>query len=445
MVEVLPGVSGSSYTKALLHVIQESHKNFSSVSKLQQLNEKYAMANQSLTQIAGQRRLSWGNIKHWGKDTLFLTATAPDFMHRVSILVAKMMGDGCWDAHVLNDDGELVYDYKLDNRFKDYRENNTSSPNYLKQKSLYLKMLEEFKKEGLTNKDGSELKEGDDLPQAYTSKTAQAIKNYSDLLYGHYDDESRSLLCDTFVGSFFLQYKTFVTAKLEQWTMEGGIYSTHLLELQQDSNGETLYEGIEYTSFDKDGNPVGMPERNIITETEFKKLSNEEQSKYRVYYDYSGLPMEGMAKAQLGFVKNLCTANIAEITEMAKDPTERGYFMLGFHDMWLMCLLEILAQFIFGSAVGAKSMKRQDIYAQIKKSDPITQLAYNVVTGSFQDSQFFNVLGNFTQAPPMITSAQRFARNTMATLTGHQTLGYTVVRSFGALSDLQGIVKRFQD
>ena len=35
-------------------------------------------------------------------------------------------------------------------------------------------------------------------------------------LYGHYDDESRSLINDMFLGSFLMQYKTFITAKLEQ-------------------------------------------------------------------------------------------------------------------------------------------------------------------------------------------------------------------------------------
>lgn len=51
---------------------------------------------------------------------------------------------------------------------------------------------------------------------AYPPKEQQAIKNFSDLLYGHYDDESRALINDTFLGSFFMQYKTFITAKLEQ-------------------------------------------------------------------------------------------------------------------------------------------------------------------------------------------------------------------------------------
>lgn len=94
-VKLMPGINEKNYVKALTHVIQECPKNKSGVAMLQQMNQYYNMANMSLSQLANGRRINWLNIKHWGKDTLFLTATAPDFMHRMSILVAKMMGDGC--------------------------------------------------------------------------------------------------------------------------------------------------------------------------------------------------------------------------------------------------------------------------------------------------------------------------------------------------------------
>lgn len=102
----------------------------------------------------------------------------------------------------------------------------------MKQRSLYLYYIDAFNKENFGDLDESHLsqsqkdllakkntkflKEGDALPQAYTMQEGQSIKNIADILYGHYDDESRSLLCDTFLGSFFMQYKTFITAKVEQ-------------------------------------------------------------------------------------------------------------------------------------------------------------------------------------------------------------------------------------
>ena len=38
---------------------------------------------------------------------MFLTATAPAFMHRMGLLVAKMKSDGSFDAHELNSEGVI--------------------------------------------------------------------------------------------------------------------------------------------------------------------------------------------------------------------------------------------------------------------------------------------------------------------------------------------------
>jgi hypothetical protein len=65
------------------------------------------------------------------------------------------------------------------------------------------------------------------------------------MLYGHYDDESKALINDTFLGAFWLQYKTFVTAKIERYGMTPGVYNTHLLQQQyftdENGNKEALY------------------------------------------------------------------------------------------------------------------------------------------------------------------------------------------------------------
>lgn len=139
-------------------------------------------------------------------------------MHRMSLLIAKMKNDGCFEAHSLDENGVLVYDFKKDKRFEHLVKGETSHENYLKEQSLYKAMIDDFNRAGFRKEDGSALNAEnlDALPQAYTRTEGQSIKNYADLLYGHYDDESKSLLCDTFVGSIFLQYKTFLTSKLEQ-------------------------------------------------------------------------------------------------------------------------------------------------------------------------------------------------------------------------------------
>lgn len=446
-IKVFPGIDEKHYIAGLTHVMQECHKNISGVSKLQQLNQIYAMANQSLSQVAQNRRLNWLNIKHWGHDTLFLTATAPDFMHRVSILVAKMMSDGCWDAYELNEDGRLIYNFDKDERFKVYRSNDTSNPEYLKQRSLYLTMLDAFNEEGFRKEDGSLLKEGDALPQAYTSKESQSIKNYADILYGHYDDESRSLICDGLFGSLFLQYKTYLTAKLEQWTLPGGIYSTETIKQQKDPFGNDLYELIRYDEYDDNGEPMGMPHRDILSKEEYEALDPKDKANARLYFDYEGIPMEGMLQEQLYMLKSLATMNVGEFVKtMKEDPIKRGYWLLGMHDMWVMMLMEFLVTFVFGSIfeVEHKDGKRYkaEVRQAMRKVDPGSQLLYNVLIGSFADSQFPNVIGSFTDKPPVLMAAQRFGRSSWNLITDDHNLGYFLTQNFGALRDFQGIAKR---
>jgi hypothetical protein len=220
-----------------------------------------------------------------------------------------MMSDGCWDAYELNEDGRLIYNFDKDERFKIYRSNATSNPEYLKQRSLYLTMLDAFNEEGFRKEDGSLLKEGDALPQAYTSKESQSIKNYADILYGHYDDESRSLICDGLFGALFLQYKTYLTAKFEQWTMPQGIYNTEMLKQQFDPvTGEELYMKISYDE-------TGRPQRDIVRKSQVtqQEIDNGE---VRVYYDYEGIPMEGLFQESLHFVKSLAKMDFKEFKKL---------------------------------------------------------------------------------------------------------------------------------
>ena len=439
LVKQLPGINEKNYVEALSYVIKESPKNFSSVSFLQQLNAVYQMANQSVTQIANQRRVNWLNVKNWQRDTLFITATAPDFMHRVSILVAKMMGDGCWEAHSL-EDGKLKYDFKKDKRFQHFINNETDHKDYLKEKSLYLTMMEEFIKQGYTKDDGTLLKIGDDLPQAYTNKEAQTIKNYADLLYGHYDDSSRSLLVDTFLGSFIMQYKTYITAKFEQWTMPEGIYNTDTLKQQFDPvTGESLYAII---TEDDEGF-----HRDIIRESE---LTEEQKAVAQLYYDYEGIPMQGLFQESIQFMKDLLSFDSETWKHLMDDPTRRGYLYLALHDQFIMALLMFLVTFLFGEATDVKHpLSPMEVGRKVRDMGPISQIAYNVVQGSTLDAQFLGlasqggILGNLFTNPPLLTSVQRFARTNWQMITGKSSLPYVAAQNVGAIRSFQGVLKQF--
>ena len=435
-VKLYPGITRKTYDEGLAYVIQEAHKNFSGVSMLQQLNSIYGMANQSLTQLAGQRRVNWAHINHWGQDTMFLTCTAPDFMHRMSLLIAKMKGDGCFEAHSLDEDGRLKYDFKKDGRFQHLINNDTSSPEYLKEKSLYLAMIDEFKKDGFKNEDGSELngENLDALPQAYTRQEGQSIKNYADYLYGHYDEESKSLLYDSFLGSIFLQYKTYLTSRLEQWTMHEGVYNTAELIQQFDDNGKPLY-----VRFYED--ETGAAHKEILLENEYEALSEEEKAKTRLYYDYTGLPMEGMLQESCKVYKSILSMDSEKIKEVWSDPTTRAMFKLQIHDLWFMAVMTFILTLIAGNLFDANEpLSKESVRRAAKKIGPMQSFAYDVITGSMADSQLPNILNSFTDRPPVVTALQRFGTSSWKVITGDANIGYWMTRNVGALRDFEGLV-----
>lgn len=447
-VKVLPGVDEKTYLKALEHVIQESHKNYSSVSKLQQLNAIYQMANQSVNQIAKQRRLNWMNIHNWSRDTLFITATAPDFMHRVSILVAKMMADGCWDAHSI-EDGKLVYDFTKDKRFEQFLKDNTSHKDYLKQKALYETMVEEFTKSGYTKEDGTKLNADakDPLPRAYTNIEAQSIKNYADLLYGHYDESSKALMNDMFISSFMLQYKTYITAKFEQWTMPKGIYNTAMLKQQFDEEtGEELYM---IATEDSDG----RLHRDIVRRSEISQ-EDIDSGHARLYFDYEGIPMEGLFQELGHFGKTLAKMDFKEFKKLWDNPDDRKFFLLALHDQFLMAMLMFFVTFLFGSNMEDvnKPLNVAEVSRKVRDLGPAAQLAFNVLQGSTVDAQFFGIAGgnsgilqSMAANPALLTAFQRFSRTNMRMLQGKQSFAYTAAQNIGAIRTFQGTLKQLNE
>lgn len=440
-VKMYPGITEKYYIEGLTYVIQEAHKNFSGVSLLRQLNAVYGMANQSLSQIANQRRVNWAHINHWGKDTLFLTATAPDFMHRMGLLVAKMKSDGSFDAHELNSEGILVYNWKKDKRFEHFAKGETSHADYLKEKDLYETMIEDFNTAGFRKADGSKLdaKNLDDLPQAYTRTEGQSIKNYADLLYGHYDEESKSLLYDTLFGAVWMQYKTFLTSKLEQWTMHEGQYNVATLEQQYDENGNEMY-----VKFYEDAE--GRAHKDIILKSEYEALNDDEKKTCRLYYDYSGLPMQGMLQESLKVYKSLITMDRQKLKELWSDPTTRAMFKLQLHDLWLMAFLTMLVTLIFGDAEGVdEPLNPIKVRAAVKKAGPIENFAYNIITGSMADSQLGNILSSFTDKPPMISALKRFGTSSMKMITGNASIAWWLTKNIGILSDFQGMAEVYNN
>lgn len=224
-------------------------------------NQLYAINDMDMNTYID--RISTGRKGFWNFDNfLFKFASRPDYYNRMSIFVAQMIGDGCLDAHHLDKDGRLVYDWKKDKRFEAFANGRTSDPNYNKQKSLYYTVASQFVSEHAKNADGTEFKLNMSnpmpLPRAYTNREAESMKALGDRIYGYYSHEKKSLVMSSFIGSMWMQFKTYWSSKKDQYLQPGGVrvmgnwkhYSERIKDPQTGEMKEVKY----YYQVDANGN-----------------------------------------------------------------------------------------------------------------------------------------------------------------------------------------------
>lgn len=446
----IDGLNFENYAKATTFVIQEAHKNFSSTSLLQQLNSIYGMANQSLGQLAGQRKLHWSGLRNFSKDTVFLNTTAPDFQHRMSILVGKMMGDGCWEAHSLDENGVLKYDWTKDKRFDVYAKSLKdpslqSDPKYFEQRALYMFHIEELNRLGFKKEDGTVYKEGDALERAYLPRENQAIKNYADILYGHYDQETKSLVSDMFLGSLFLQYKTYTTSRAEQWAISKGVYNTATVQWVKDEvTGENLYK-VHYKDLDSDG----MPRIDLKTKDQIEDFDQKvKDGLIEPYYEWVGIPMEGMMRSYVNFADKVIHWDWDKVKDIWNNPIERDNLLLGLNDCLVASLLMMVITGLAGLMIdGEWTTDSRLIAKHARDAGWGPSFAYQVTWGSFQDFpvwQLSKTLFNDWN-PSSLQSAKRLVQNTGAVIMGDKEIFQAVTSSVGAMSDFRGIADRLAE
>ena len=161
----------------------------------------------------------------------FRFASRPDYYNRMTLFGAQMRGDGCFEAHRV-ENGKLVYDWTLDKRFEIYAKNWNNptmfnDPEFKKQKALYIATARQFMVEHAKNDDGTDfeldLNNPQALPKAYTIQQSESMKSLSDLTYGYYSHEKKSLIQSTSIGAMFFQMNTFWSSKKNQYLAPGGV------------------------------------------------------------------------------------------------------------------------------------------------------------------------------------------------------------------------------
>ena len=396
-------ISKAALAKAYAFMIKETPGFLKNIELIDSLNAKYGVSMMDTKMLADRAAIGQNGLFTFRGEQLYWFNTISDRYNRMSLLLARMIQDGSLKAHKIID-GKLVYNWKQDQRFNIYAKgpNYANDPEYNKQRGLYLTLIREFNNQNLTE---IPLKEGDALPQAYTYHDIKVIKDFSNLIFGYYDQDSRSMFQQTWFGVAFMQFRPWLKAKLDQMVLKRGEYTIGTRK-QGEENGQLLWfkrneDGTEEITTENTGIP---------------------------YYPMTESTMEGMLISFGRFFKNIYeTKSLGEAIKLLKEDD----LMKG--NLASLC----------GSAAifGILSLLIGSIdWPEYKKDSPFLSSVMWTVSQAGNDMFIGNNLSQIINPQSMIPSASylyKSAGDIGSMVFGSKQLS-TVMRDFGITRPLAG-------
>jgi len=371
------------YFWALNHFCKDSSESMTKLTVLENLNMIYGINNMDINILSEVMSKNNSGLLNFKSKYLYWMAYAPDYFNRMTLFIAQMHKDGCFEAHKMVGN-QMVYDWTLDKRFSEYAKGNTSHPDYNNQFSLYMAVLADF------NKEGYALTKGQALPYAYTGAQRESMKMFSDSIHGYYDHESKTLANNTILGVLFFQFKTWITAKKDQWALHPDTYAIG-------DYGPLVLDGVKQF-IDKDGNQTtedtGMPMMKM-----------------------QGSFQEGILYSLKGMAQDFQEAkwDIGKLWEMTKEHPERMSNM----KLMLFDLGVVIAMAITTGLIDWDQLKKDDTYAYtmyraiIRSSSDLNVLNNVTTVLDMKKSPFmsFNYMGDLIYGMgPVLTGDQDFSK-----------------------------------
>jgi hypothetical protein len=290
-----------------------------------------------------------------------------------------------------------------------------TSEEYRKQRGLYTAYREQFNREGYVKPDGTQLKDGDDLPKAYTVKEGTSIKSFADMCFGHYDKSTQMLMKHKFFGAFVLQFKTFLSAKFEQWVLKPGTYN----------------QGNFAEKIDEQGNKIvriyGVDENNMPTVRYDIESNVTDGELWEPVMEWKGRFMEGMAYSVFDFGNRLRKLDFEGLKALWKNDTKRINLLLALHDMAWLSLIAAILTALLG--------EHDETVVGHAIAQPVIQAlgdgnAYSITASIFGDIN-----------PATLVSMKKITGNTIDVLTGDKTLSKALTSTFGSLSSFKYLIE----
>ncbi len=418
----IPDINTEDFVKAFMYVTKEAPASLNKQNFMSFLNQRYAMSGYSYTEMGDYLRRTRLGIQNVESGDVFIGTKIPDDYYRLTILIAKMMNDGCFEAYVA-DGGTWKYDMKKDKRFSKFLSNDKSDPKeWLKQKVLFESYLDQWAKVYPDR----EWNLNSVLPDAYPPKEKAAIRDRANNLYGYFDQEDKSLMCATFLGSAFMQYKTWLSAKLNQHIKSPGFVNIWQRHQVTDENGNKLYI---VAASEEELNQGYDPIRYVIeSDPNLDRYIQEDRALPWIIEE--GTFQQGMVQATGAFLADILTWDMESFRRHWEDPITRGQLINGLFDTLGMLLFAGLVQLVFG----------EDVVNNREQQNWVTQWTYGVLMGFAQDGPIHQVLGSTVSDlnPPSLIALQRWAQTANSVLAGNKSLAQGMVETFGATRELRG-------
>ncbi len=422
------------FFNAYVDVVGKIFDNMSIFGFYHQLNAIYGMVNFSNEEMAeASKRHQWTVLGLTDKSSV--TATAPDFLHRMAILVGHLRTIGAFDAYYLDDDtGRLLYDMRKDARFQTwlkYKDSEDSIPDmetlrkFRDEKQKYEEELEAWKHVGFN------LNYGDFLPQALSPTAALVVKEYADEQYGNYDEETKSLVQKQTLGSLFLQYKTYGLAQFALWFSEPTYTNTLSYIYVTDDRGVKMVEipTITTEEYEKYRDHMEKPE-DQVTKEEWERKGT------RYIKQLSGDVFIGKAQTDYLLASKLFTLKGDEFLKLwNENPEFRSNLYISMLDLLEMALVGLLLRIFWDTEE-----------TPIARQDFLHRWTYGVLQGMSTDGPLLQTLSGIVGdgAPPVFGMVKGYYATFMSIINGNTNLLYGLTNTVGMTRELSNFFRSKQ-
>lgn len=335
----------ADFGKAMGKMLMIDNKFTEEFNLIDKLNQFYRFANMDVNTIAQKLQTDRHGLFKGAGRYMYMSNTAPDYYNRMVIFLAKMIHDGSYDAHSI-ENGVFTYDASKDKRFSHYLANRanhmkdgkyvsaTDDAEYNRQRRTYLLIQEQLTKEYNGTKTFTEY-DTELIPKAYSEVERSSLKSFTDMAYGYYDKDAQAQANNVWWGMTWLQFMQFWPAKMRMWFAN---------PTNESPMGRIAHKSI----VDADG----------VKKLQYHKtVEREDGSIYTIEVDedtgdpvleWTGTPYEGLYYSIVGTIKDILTLDFSHI----KNSEERNKrVLLALADAGLIFMLFKLFSVILESFI----------------------------------------------------------------------------------------------